>query len=307
MKFHHQMRAFVQMRAGILVEGAGRIAIDKLDPGHGNARLDGGGHAFDGLIQRRETANGRDDLLGLAMQAQGQLSNDAQRALGSDKQPGQVVTGAGFRRPRAGADHRAIGQHHLKRQNIVTHGAIAHGGGAAGPRRGHAAKTGIGARIDRKEQPRRAQFGIQRLTRDAGLKADLHILGPDFKHAVHLHHIDDQPALRGQRVPLQRGAGAPADHRHLMGVTDRQHPRHLVGRNRPGHGIGGRRGVKGLGLAVLITVGGAGRKARAQKRGKRVKRRCGDRHGDLLKMLWHLIGPALPQGQAWQLDAGGAL
>ena len=65
--------------------------------------------------------------------------------------------------------------------------------------------------------------------------------------------------------------------------------------------------MKGLGLAVLITVGGAGRKARAQKRGKRVKRRCGDRHGDLLKMLWHLIGPALPQGQAWQLDAGGAL
>ena len=42
----HQMRAFVQMRAGILVEGARRVAIDD-DPRHRDAGLDGGGDTFD--------------------------------------------------------------------------------------------------------------------------------------------------------------------------------------------------------------------------------------------------------------------
>ena len=98
---------------------------------------------------------------GMPAQADGQLGDDAERALRADQKAGQVIAGRGLLARLAVRDHLAIGQHRRQRQHIVAHGAVAHRIGAGGAGRGHAAERGVGAGIDREEQAGVAQVAVE--------------------------------------------------------------------------------------------------------------------------------------------------
>ena len=120
----------------------------------------------------------RADRLGDAVEPQRDLGDDAQRALGTDEQAGQVVAGGRFARPAGGPDDAPVGQHHGQRQHVLAHGAVAHRVGARGPGRRHAAQRGVGAGVDGKEKTHVAQVLVELLARHAGLRRG----SPDPRH-----------------------------------------------------------------------------------------------------------------------------
>ncbi len=161
---------------------------------------------------------------------------------GPDHQRGQVIARAGFRGARSGADDAPVGQHHFQRQHVLAHRAIAHGGRAAGARRGHAAQRRIRAGIDGEHQPGRAQFGIQRLARDAGLHDGQHVARPHVQHLVHPRQVQRDAArarparaLPARCPPPSRSPGCggrcrcagPRTHRPWSAATP---PRRAAGR-----------------------------------------------------------------------------
>jgi hypothetical protein len=159
----------------------------------------------------------------------------------ADEQPGQVVAGGGFLCPPRGGDDLAVRQHHLQRQHVVLHGAVAHRVGARGTRRRHAAERGVGAGIDREEQALVAQIFVELLARDARFDNAIEILGVHADNAIHVAEVERHAALRRVDVPFERSAGAVTDDRHL--VLPRRcaprpaHPRSIAGtRPRPAAG-----------------------------------------------------------------------
>ena len=84
-EFDHQLRRKRQRRAGIGVAGGDGFRIEKLDPRHGQAGLNGGNHAIHRRAHVGKGAGGRRYRLGLAMQAQRQFGDQPQRALGPDE------------------------------------------------------------------------------------------------------------------------------------------------------------------------------------------------------------------------------
>ena len=126
---------------------------------------------------------------------------------GADDQPREVVTGRRFLgAPRRG-HHLAVRHHHLERQHVVLHGAVAHRVGARAARRRHAAERGVGAGVDREEHALVAQMFVERLAGDARLDHAVEILGVHGEHPVHVAEIDRHAALRRVDVTLERGAG----------------------------------------------------------------------------------------------------
>ena len=79
----------------------------------------------------------------------------------------------------------AVGGHDGEAEHVLAHRAVAHGVGAAGAGRGHAAERGVGAGVDREEEAGVAQVGVQLLAGDAGLDAAVEVLGVDLEDAVH--------------------------------------------------------------------------------------------------------------------------
>ena len=152
MKLEEQGRLLGQRQVGIRIASFDLNLIGKLDARQRQPHLHGGdggvARAFDG----GEGTNRRQDRLGNALQLEGQLGDDAERAFGADHEAGQIVTACGFAGAGAGLEHAAVGQHGGKAQDIVAHGAVAHRVGARGAGRRHAAETRIGTGIDGKEQ-----------------------------------------------------------------------------------------------------------------------------------------------------------
>ena len=277
-EFHHQMRLFRQAGAVLRVEDGRRRFIHELDPCHGNAHLDRRHHRVHRRLERIEGADGGGDRLGLAMKFQRQFGDKAQRPFRSDEKPGQVIAGCGFARAGPGADHAAIGQHHLKRHDVVAHRPVANGGGAGCAGGGHAPERGIGTGVDGEHQAGRAQFGIQRLARQAGLDDGLKIAGAHRKDAVHAAEIDAKPAMKGNRVALKRCPSAPADHRQAVAGADRDQGRDLRRRFGEGDGIGGHGGEPGFIPAMFGEIPRRTAEARAKKGLKFGKGRVA-RHG----------------------------
>ena len=76
----------------------------------GIARLDGRDHRVDRAGEVAERADRRRDRLRDAVEPELDLGDDAERALGADEEPGQVVAGRRLARPAAGADDPAVGE-----------------------------------------------------------------------------------------------------------------------------------------------------------------------------------------------------
>ena len=251
-EFDQKMGPFGQRGARVGVDRPYGGRIDEFDAGHRNAQLDGVDHRRDGAVDPVEGADRRADRLGLAVQPQGQFGDQAQRALGPDEQARQVIARRAFPGAGAGADDPSVRQHHLKAQHVVAHRAIAHRRRPAGPGRGHAAKRGVGAGIDGKEQAGGAQFLVQAFARDAGLDPDIHVGVVDGDHPVHPAEIDDQPAPDRLALPLERGSGAPAGDGTAVGGADAHDLGHHVGALGIDHRI--RRGVGKIAFATAVQV-----------------------------------------------------
>ena len=215
-EFDEEMRLFRQAHVRMQVHCADRNRADIFDPRHGDAHLDDGDDSIDRILRRLERADGGGDALGLTVQPDGQFGDDAERAFRPDHQLRQVIPGGGFARARAGADDPPVGQHDLHRQHVFPHRAVTHRSGAGGAGARHAAERGVGAGVDREHQPGRAQLFVQLLAGDAGLDDRVHVFGVDLQHLVHLAHVQRDPAAKGQRMALQRGADTPWDDRTTL-------------------------------------------------------------------------------------------
>ena len=190
----------------VIVEGAHRQRVDELDAGDRQARLDG----LDRRLASRADAGKRampgGDRLGNAGELQRDLDDDAKRAFGADEHMGEIVAGRGLLRPRAGAQERSVGDDHAERQHEVLHRAVAHRIGAGGAGRGHAAERGVGARIDREEEPAVAQVLVELLAGDAGLDDAIEIFGVDGENIVHAREVERDAAMGRVDMAFERRA-----------------------------------------------------------------------------------------------------
>ena len=214
---------------------------------------------------------------GNAVELEGDLGDDGERALRAHQQPGEVVARGRFARPARGGEHLAIAEHRFERQHVVLHGAVAHRIGAGGPGRRHAADRGVGAGIDREEHALVAQILVELLAGDARLDHAVEVFRMDRQHPVHVAQIDADAAIGGVDLALQRGAGAERDDRHPMGGADAHDRLHLRRRARKHHGIGRLARQPGGGVAMLLAHREPGREARAEHVAERRQRRCGSR------------------------------
>ena len=209
------------------------------------------------------------------------LADEAERALRADEQPREVIARRGLARARARADHLAVRGDDHEREDVLAHRAVADGRRARRAGGDHPAEGGVGAGIDGEEHALRAQHLVELLAGDAGLDRDVEVVDRQAQDAVHLAHVDADPALQRRDVPLERRSRAEGDDRRAMAGADADDRRGLLGARRVDDGVGGGEGVKGLVDAVLVehvapgehAVGAeqrrAGRRAAARWRRRR--------------------------------------
>ena len=200
---------------------------------------------LDRRLQVGELADGGRHRLRDAVQAEADLGDDAERALGADHQPGQVVAVGGLAGAAAGVDDAAIGEDHLEAQHVLADGAVADGVGAGGAGRAHAADGAVAAGVDREEHALVAQVVVELLAGDAGLDQAVHVLGVDLEDRWSCGRGRGRcPARTGLTWPSSDGAGAEGDDGDAMLVAERQDAADLLGRLHEGDGVGqGRRGL----------------------------------------------------------------
>ena len=91
------------------------------------SRQDPGGcdqtHRFASGFHAGEISQQHGHRLGLTQQSQGDRRGDAQGALAANEHPAQIQRGH-FRQRTAQGGHRAVGQHHLQLQHVVTGDAV---------------------------------------------------------------------------------------------------------------------------------------------------------------------------------------
>ena len=251
MKFEEQGGDLGQAEPGAQVHRLDLDVVEDLDAGERDAELDRLDHGVDRALERVEAANRGRNLLGNAVQAQGHLGDDAERSFRADHQPGEIIAGGGLARPPGGADVAAVRRHHAQGQDRLAHRAVAHRIGARGAGRGHPAERGVGARIDREEQPHVAEIFVELLAANAGLDGAVEILGIDAEDRIHLRQIQaDPPAHRGD-IALHRRAGPEGNDRHLIEAAELHDLDHFLGRAREHHCVGQLRRELGLARAML--------------------------------------------------------
>ena len=262
--------------------------VEQLHARDAEAELDRLDHRVAGALQRRERAHGGEDPLGDAVEAHGELGDDAERPLRADQQPRQVVAGRRLARALRRLDDRAVGHHRGQVEHVLAHGAVAHGRGAGGARRRHAADGRLlGAGVDREEQAEIAQVVVELLARHAGLHHAVEVALVDGEHAVHAREVERQAAVRRVDVALQRGAGAERDDGHAMGGGHPHDLAHLVLVLHPDHGVGRLVGDPGHGVGVLAADRLAGLQPVAEALAQH-----GNRRGNVAA-LWPVIaGPS---------------
>ena len=223
-----------------------------------------------GAVDGVEGAHRDRHLLGDAVQLQGHLGDDAERALGSDEEPRQIIPGRRFSRSPGGADQAAIGQHGRDPDHILAHRAVANRVGAGGARRRHAAEAGIGPGIDREEQALVAQMAVQLHAGDAGLDRAIQVLRIDRQDRVHPAEVERNAAVRRVHLALQRGAGAERDDGHAILGAKPHDVLHLAGGLRIDDRVGQLRRVPGHGIRMLGAQRLRGRDTLAEPAPKRL-------------------------------------
>ncbi len=276
-EFHQQQGLLGQAEMVVGVDRAHSAGVHQFHASDRDAGLDEGDGAVHRVRHVGERAHRRGHRLGLRVQAQDDLGDDAQRALAAHHEAGEVVARAAFARLRAGANDAAIGQHHGERQHVFAHGAVTHGVGARGAGGGHATESGVGAGVDGEEQAGVAQFVVQLQPRDPGLHGDEHVGGGHVEDAVHAGEIEADAALHREQLAFERRSGAKGDDRHVLRGGQFHRVGHVLRTFAEHHG-GRRRHVEGRFIApMLLAHRLRGGKLRAEAAGQGVEQ--GGRRG----------------------------
>ncbi len=276
-KFEEQGRLFAQGGLAVAVDGDDRQLVQQFDARHRDPQLYGLDHGLYRCGQRREGANGAGDGFRQGIKPHREFGDDAQRAFGADHQPRQVVAGGRLAGTPAGLEGASVGQYHRHAQHVLAHGAVTHCIGARSPGRRHAAYTGVGARIDRKEQPGAVQGRIEGLARDSALHRRVKVMLTHGDDVVERRQIDADPALHRQQMAFQGCAGAEGDHRSEPAVAQGND----FGDFRRGfgeyHRIRRHWRIRGFILAVMQAhrcgYGKAGAEAGGERRGQLLRQR----------------------------------
>ena len=220
MEFEEQRRCH---RIGGLRVAVHRVHLDfvqQLDACDGDPELDCGNHRVDSASNRLERTDRRGHGLGQRMEPDGHFGHDAERALRSDEQAGQVVACGRLPRARAGAYHATIGQDDGEREDVLAHRAVPDRCRARGACRCHSTDRRVRARIDRKHEAGAAKRSGQLLARHACFDRRVEILSAHSDHAVHLAKIDRDSSAKRVHVALERRACTERDHRELKSLAD---------------------------------------------------------------------------------------
>ena len=216
MKLDEQRRREGVGQARIGVAGLHLEFVQQLDPCHRYARLDRHDDGVAGSLQGREGADAAGDRLGNALQAQGDRRQHAERPLRADEEPRQIVAGRGLAGAMSRAHLLAARRDGGEGDDVVAHGAVAHGIGARGACRGHPADRRVRAGIDREEEAGIAQIHVQVLARDPRLHGAVEILGIDLDHPVHAARIERDAAVGRVDMAFERSADAERDDRRAV-------------------------------------------------------------------------------------------
>ena len=250
MKLEEHRRHFLQVGLAVAVDRAHRQGVDKVRARDRHAELDGLDHRVGGVDHARKPAHRRRHRLRLRVQLDGHLGDHPQGAFAADEQAREVIARRRFLGAAPGLDDAPVGQHHGEAEHVFLHRAVAHGGGARGAGRAHAADGRVRARVDRKEQAGVLDMRVERLARHAGLHHRVEILGVHGQHAVHARQVDGHPAADRQDVAFERSAGAVGNHRKLVRGAGLDHRRDLLGGQRKHHRVGRRVGE----VRFVVTV-----------------------------------------------------
>ena len=188
-----------------------------------------------------------------------------ERPFGAHEQAGEIVAGRRFARTAAGADDLPVGQDDGQAQHVLLHRAVADGVGARRARGRHAAQGGVGAGIDREEQPGVAQMRVELLAGDPGLDRGVEILGMHRHDLAHLRQVErDATGDRGD-MAFERGAGAERHHRHAMLGAELDDTGDLLRRAHEGHRLRRLHRMVRLAAAMLLAQRRRGREPIAQE------------------------------------------
>lgn len=175
------------------------------DPDHGVA----GG-------PRRSELRRQHQLLGRPrLERQDRPYDDAERALGSDEEAGEVVPGDPLRRTAAGGHEPSVGQHHVEAEDVLGRHPVLHTAQAAGGRadvpadRAHLPAGGVRRVVQTVFVHGAGEGGVD----DAGFHDGDPVDRVDLQDAVHLHQRQHDAAVGGVGGAGQAGAGALRDDR----------------------------------------------------------------------------------------------
>ncbi|MPM54588.1 hypothetical protein SDC9_101366 [bioreactor metagenome] len=288
MELHEQQRFLAQRELAVRVHHAHGVGVDEFHARDRHAKLNGLDHGAHGGFDAGERADGRAHRFRQRIQAHRDFGEDAQRALAAHQQAREIVARRALLGARAGADRLALSGDHFQRQHVLTHGAVAHGVGAAGACRCHAADAGIRARIDGEEQARVLDGFVELLARDAGLHGDGEVVRVDGQDLVHAAYVDADAALDGQQMAFERRARAVGNHRHLILRGQLHRVLHILRAFGKHHGRRRGRLQRTLVAPVLLAHGQRAGILRTEARGQRIQERL--RHGAQLHGGQQVIG-----------------
>src|ERR1039457_6433472 len=176
--------------------------------------------------------------LGQADDLRHDLGADAERPLAADEDPGEVVARRVGRLP-AQARHLAVRQDDGHPEDVVRGDAVLEAVGSAGVLRHVAAeRRGLLARGVRQVLIAQRRQGAAELeVEHPGLHPGPHVGHVHLEELVHPNHLDDDPALDGDRPAAQVRAAAPGDEGGAPLVADLDHSDNLVCRMDEGHGV----------------------------------------------------------------------
>ena len=233
------------------VEGRERRRVQQLAARDGHAvepqALDG----LDGGGQGLEAHRRRGDVRRRGVQRERDLRDDAERALGPDEEPREVVARRRLARAAARLQHRPVREDDGQAEDGVAHRAVAHGRRARRAAGRHAADGRVRARVDHELEARVAQRGVDGFPRRARLRAAVHVAGVLLEHGRHLRaDVDGQAAPRRLHVALEARAHPKGHDGRLSLVAELQQRGNFLRRRRERDDVGRHARVVRLVLAV---------------------------------------------------------
>ena len=144
-------------------------AVDEFECGDGLDVAQDPGSRNQGIEVGESAQRGR-PVGGYRMQAQVHRGDHAEGALRTSEQCGQVISGVGSARRRAGAQHRSVGKCDLEAEYLFAHGAVANRVESTGVGGDHPADGGrvTGSQVHADEQSGRCRGALRLRQRDAG-------------------------------------------------------------------------------------------------------------------------------------------